>query len=89
MRRGKGQGRDGGQGQKQESADAGARMSGSNGRVLWRQGLWVEVGTRGLLHIVLLGGRILTFDFGRAGLQRLLEKGDMRAVEIHPWLPPC
>lgn len=37
------------------------------------------------LPTILLGGKVLTFGFRRAGLQGLLEKGDMRAIEIHLW----
>ena len=45
----------------------------------------MEVGTGGSSTHSLVGWKVLTFGFGTAGLQGLLEKGDMRAVEIYPW----
>ena len=55
---------------------------GSNGAGPLRRGQKVEVGTGGSSTHSLVGWKVLTFGFGTAGLQGLLEKGDMRAVEI-------
>lgn len=57
----------------------------SNGTGPLRKEQKVEVGTGGSSTHSLVGWKVLTFGFGTAGLQGLLEKGDMRAVEIYRW----